>query len=467
MRKFIGTILGLALMLPFSVGAQSTSLNLTPTTLNQGGSTSFSGSCGTAGANGTVTISTGTGSSVQTTTVTSNASGEFSGSLSLPANFPTGSGVVTATCPNGSTTFTGNLTVDAQNQAVSLSPMVVNQGGTLTVSGSCAGAGAVNISVGSGSSAQSFSTTANSSGSFNTNITLPSTLQTGSIPVVATCPNGSITSSTNLTVNALNSTGTNINLVGNAVIGQGLSITGVCGTTPAGGTVNLNLVQGNNTVSLGTATTTGTGGNFSGTFTIPSNLSGGAVTITANCPNGIVTLNTNLINSSTLLSSSTTTPSVGGSFTVNGVCGTTAGGNVSIVLSNSNSQVVLGSTTTGANGSFSTVVSVPNGFPTGNALLVATCPGGTVSMRNVSVTSSTNGGTVNLDDDSDVGGVSDDEDSPKGGVSDDEDSPKGGVAAGTGSMNMLLGLTLLSLGVAGVIGSRLQRKYNDDTASGL
>ncbi len=332
----------------------------------------------------------------------------------------------------------------------------VNQGSSLAVSGSCGAAaanGSANIVLSNGTSTQTASVTLDASGNFSTNIAVPSSFPFGTGSVVATCPNGD-TVTGNVAVNV--PIGATLSLTGTPVLGQGLTVSGSCGTTSTGGAVNLSVVRPAGSFSLGTTTTTNASGSFSGTFTVPSNAGGGPVAIVAACPTGNITLNTALIDPSANVSLGDTTPSIGAGFTLVGVCGTTAGGNVTFTLSNPTTQVNLGSATTTANGSFSAVLAVPSGFPTGSALITAVCPTGNVVMSAVIVDPAATGGTIILPppapSTSPTGGTATGTEGSVGGVS---TTPVGGVAAGRGTDTaMALGAFLMLLGITGFLSAK-------------
>ncbi len=334
---------------------------------------------------------------------------------------------------------------------ITLGSPTISQGSSVAVSGSCgvlAANGSANIVLSNGSSTQTVSTALDASGNFSTSVAVPSSFPSGTGSVVATCPNGdTVTGSVAINVPI----GATLNLTGTPVLGQAVTLSGSCGTTSIGGTVNLSIDRPVGSFNLGTTTTTDANGSFSGTFTIPSNAGGGPVTIIASCPTGNVTLNTALVDPSAAVSLGDITPSIGAGFNLVGVCGTTAGGNVTFTLSNPSTQVSLGNATTTANGSFSAVLTVPAGFPTGPALITAVCPTGNVVMSAVVVDPSATGGTIILPPPST---------SPTGGtaagvVGGVATTPVGGVAAGRGAdTTMILGLVLMTIGIAGFLSAK-------------
>jgi hypothetical protein len=252
--------------------------------------------------------------------------------------------------------------------------------------------------------------------------------------------------------------GTTLTLGGTPVLGQGLNISGSCGTTSSGSPVVVNLVRPGSNVNLGSTTTTGSEGAFNATFNVPANAGGGPVAIVAQCPTGTITLNTSIIDPSASAALTDTSPSIGGAFTVTGVCGTTAGGSVSFTLSNASQQTILGTTQTSANGSFATTLIVPGNFAQGAGLLVATCPTGNVMISSVRIDPATSGGTVDLGG-GQAAAAGTTTPVTTGAVS---TTPTGGVAAGkTQPISLMFGLLLLGLGIIGLAMKRSSLYTND------
>jgi hypothetical protein len=334
--------------------------------------------------------------------------------------------------------------------SVGLNVNPVNQGQSVVVSGNCGSPGAngtVAIAVSSGASTQNVSTTANASGNFSASVALPSNFPIGVGSVVATCPNGD-TVTGSLTVNS--SIGTSLTLSTTPVLGQNLTVSGSCGSSvSSGSTVIINLMRNGTTVGLGSTTTTGGNGNFSSTVTVPANAGGGPVVVQAVCPNGTIAVNTAVIDPFAVVANAGL-PTIGSAFTVTGVCGNAAGGEVTIALVSGSTNANLGTTTTTGNGSFSAVVSVPSGFPTGAATLFAMCPTGIVSTASVVVNPGSSGGTVVLPPSSPstpaTGGTA-------GSVS---NRPSGGVAAG--KTDNVLGFWALALALLGAAGYALSKR---------
>gem|GEM_PF-6629457 len=310
---------------------------------------------------------------------------------------------------------------------VTPSPAVLGQ--NITVSGNCGTAnpnGNVTFNLTNGSNSVSLgSTTSNASGNFTVTLNVPATFVTGSGTLTATCPNGDTLTSALTTNTPLGS----LTLSGTPTLNQPLTISGSCGTAVAtGSVVNLSLVRGTNTASLGSTNTTNSSGAFSTTVTIPSSFGGGPAAIVAACPNGSITQNVGIVDPNANISLSSSHVPVGGSVSVSGVCGTTAGGTVMIDLASGSNTVRVATPTTGSNGAFSTVVTIPTTTPTGAATLVATCPTGTVTTASLTIDPAT-GGVIT--------------------------TPTGGVRAGSGPADVTgFAIVLLVLGIAGFVWSR-------------
>ncbi|HEV8601745.1 MAG TPA: hypothetical protein VGQ87_04095, partial [Patescibacteria group bacterium] len=169
-----------------------------------------------------------------------------------------------------------------------------------------------------------------------------------------------------------------------AVLGGNITVSGNCGTSVAGNAVTVALVRYGAATNIGT-TTTDASGNFSGSFAVPSNFGGGPITIEATCPNGTVTANSALFDPFAIVTPGNATLRVSNAFTVTGVCGTTAGGEVTLALVSGSTSVNVGTTLTSSSGSFSTVLTVPNNFPLGSATLFAMCPTGNIMTASLFV----------------------------------------------------------------------------------
>lgn len=100
----IVALFGLAVIPLASNAADLGSLTVSPTTVRPGGTVNVSGSFGTNNANASVRFTMDTGTTTvdiqPQNTVTTNASGNFSTTLTVPSDFATGTATLTATSNN-------------------------------------------------------------------------------------------------------------------------------------------------------------------------------------------------------------------------------------------------------------------------------------------------------------------------------------------------------------------------------
>jgi hypothetical protein len=144
------------------------------------------------------------------------------------------------------------------------------------------------------------------------------------------------------------------------------------------------LVNNGATTNLAnTISTTGASNSFSGNLSIPSTSATGATTLVATCPNGTTTTQaiTVLAPVTDLLSLNTSAPAINGTVNVSGVCGAgNNGGSVTFTATRGGVTTNLASTTTanGANGAFTTTITLPANYPSGLGTLTATCGNGDI-----------------------------------------------------------------------------------------
>jgi hypothetical protein len=127
---------------------------------------------------------------------------------------------------------------------------------------------------------------------------------------------------------------------------------------------------------------------------------------------------------------------------VSGYCGNITDGTVTVLLSNSERQTIVGTTEIFNSGNFSSSFAVPGTFPAGASQVVAFCPAGNVVISSITISAASatgNSGTV-------LGATTDNSGKVAAAV-----TPVGGVAAGEGA-TLLATASLLFIGL-GLIGS--------------
>jgi hypothetical protein len=235
-----------------------------------------------------------------------------------------------------------------------------------------------------------------------------------------------------------------------------LTVSGNCGLGNGSSSVNFVVNANNTNTGIGAPVTTGTGGAFSTSFTVPASFATGAGTLIATCANGDtltapITINTLSSPNITVGSSNIT---AGNNFTVSGICGSSSGTTVNFTLVSGATSANLGTTTTTAGGNYSTSLSTPIGFPAGSSVVAASCSGGSVSTSDVTIVAASTGST-GTGSTGGTGGVGTD----VGGT--DETTPVGGVEAGSTAPSLILALILLVTGVLMVAFSRKQSYSHD------
>jgi large repetitive protein len=296
---------------------------------------------------------------------------------------------------------------------LAISSTNVTAGGTVTASGICDSAGTVSFALvrGGTSTAVGPGATTGAGGTFSSTLTIPSTYGSGSATVVATC-NASGNTLVSPTISVAVPASASLTLGSTPALGGSVNVSGSCGSS-ATGTVTLALVRNGTSTNIGTATL-GADGTFNTNVIIPASFGAGNATITATCGGTGATISSpvfTLAAPGVTLTISNSNPPVGGTITVSGTCPAGTTGNISYALVRNgvttSVTAVSGTTAIGATGTFNNTITLPSGFTSGPATLVATCGtnGGTLTaVLNVGddinpITFNTNptvGGTVNV-----------------------------------------------------------------------
>lgn len=191
--------------------AQAT-VTVSPTTVSPGGTITVSGQGFTP--NTTVTIglqepSTGGQTITINSTATTDSSGNFQQSVTVPSNSPTGTATVTASQTQNGATISGSatLTIAASNASIQVSPATASPGDTVTVTGTGFAPGpgnqvtvSVSMIVNGTQQTVSATTDTDSSGSWSASLTIPSGAQPATYNVTATQATGGAHATTTLQV---------------------------------------------------------------------------------------------------------------------------------------------------------------------------------------------------------------------------------------------------------------------------
>jgi len=223
-------------------------------------------------------------------------------------------------------------------------------------------------------------------------------------------------------------------------LGQSLELSGSCGSNSDSDTASVVAIRNGARTNLGSLKVN-SNGDFSDNVDIPSNYGGGPVAFEVRCAGGeVLTVNSAVTDPFATVSNSS--PKVGSSFVVRGVCGTTAGGEVTIDLVQAAFDTKLGTATTTSGGNFSATVSTPSSAVTGIGTLFVMCPTGTTMTRLVTIDRSVTGGVVDVSNSSTTNGSA----NATNGTS---IVPTGGVAAGKTNANWFIvsAITLFVLGI--------------------
>lgn len=187
-----------------SYAATSPTLTLNGAIIQGQGNFGVSGTCSTPG---TVTYSitnpSGTTSlgGTNTTATTANGSGTFSFSangFSVPSTYSTGAVTVTATCPNGDTVTTTASVLAPNSTLVGVNNPDSTLNNNVNITGACGTGQGASGTVGFSLTNEAGTTTVlaagsnstNASGTFNTFVTIPASMNSGLGTLTAVCSNG-------------------------------------------------------------------------------------------------------------------------------------------------------------------------------------------------------------------------------------------------------------------------------------
>lgn len=132
----MGLVLFALAIVPFAANAADLgNLTVTPTTVRPGGTINVSGTFGTNNANSNVRFTMDTGNTTVDIqpqgTVTTNASGNFSTTLTVPSDFATGTATLTATSANNDT-LDRELTISTTTGQTPTGGVSAGEGGFVT-----------------------------------------------------------------------------------------------------------------------------------------------------------------------------------------------------------------------------------------------------------------------------------------------------------------------------------------------
>jgi hypothetical protein len=298
------------------------------------------------------------------TTATAGAQGQISASFALPEMLAVGNASLTAKGEQSQTT--GSATFTVQGATLSLGATSIVRGGAVTVVGHGFGAHET-VALQLGSSTVS-SVTADSSGSFNTTLTIPSSQQTGSLSVTAIGQGSHHQASTSVVVVAAPVAPAPVvpvqymRLSASAVaVGSTFMVYGYA----FGGNEPVTLAVSGRV--LGTVQTT-TYGAFTASFTMPTTVVGGTTSITATGAQSQRTASVPVTVMPALkVSFTTSSVQVGTSFTLTGF-GFAANQPVSLSIPGATPVTV----STNGQGTFSTTVKLPLTEAAGKLTITAT-----------------------------------------------------------------------------------------------
>lgn len=329
-----------------------------------------------------VTAATSSGATAtRTVSVTSDGTGRFQTSLTLPTTTRPGRYQVTAVDSAGSIRASGEVAV-ALSPTLSLSKASVLPGGTVTVTGAGFTAGIpVTVSAtfplyGGGNRTVTATTTTSRGGAFSAKLTVPAQAASGSVTIVARTSARAIQQ--HLLVRPLApaiSASPAVLLPGTATVIHG---TGYLPGSTIHVSIPVKLLSGASSTLTAVAVTNGQGA-FSVKVSVPANVQGGTYTATARGSlsgrSARATLGVTKLAPSIVVAPSALAP--GAQTTVTGF-GFAAGSTITLSISGR----ALGTATTDATGHFSVQVTVPQDMPSGTTTLTA------VSSSGVRATSS-------------------------------------------------------------------------------
>jgi large repetitive protein len=176
----------------------STTFGLNSSNPTVGGTYNLTGACGGSNGTGSAQINiVNNGNATSVGTISLSPTGTFNSPVVIPANYPTGSSTLMATCSNG-TTFSSPITVNPAAVSSFSSNSNIMLGSNSAVSGSCGtlsgnANGNVSFSLlrnGAMTPLNAVNTSTNASGVFNSVISYPTNYTIGPATLVVTCPGG-------------------------------------------------------------------------------------------------------------------------------------------------------------------------------------------------------------------------------------------------------------------------------------
>jgi hypothetical protein len=323
MAKSKKTLIVLSLVLLSPLFTNAATLNNTFTVSNYfpnpGSMISVSSSCGNSGSNSTVSFSIlqNGNNTPLLTSISSDATGIFSGNILLPSPFTAGSATLVATCnKTGDTINSPVLTItQVASASFGLPSYIPNSGGILNISGSCGssnGIGSAQVNLLNNGTSYSLSNfNLDSMGSFSGTVLLPNNLSNSAGTLNAVCSNGNLFSSQIY----LNSSVFNALNLGNGSFPGYSKVTGNCTNVPSNqnGTVTFSVLRNQTITNLNaTGNTTNNTGNFSSSVFFPASLGSAPATFIVTCPNSSTFSNVIMLGDPVITPNPVVTTPVGG-----------------------------------------------------------------------------------------------------------------------------------------------------------
>jgi hypothetical protein len=167
-------------------------------------------------------------------------------------------------------------------------------------------------------------------------------------------------------------------------------VSGSCGSVGGNNSVGFGLMQNGSTIQMTSNLTTDQNGAFSGNITYPSGVLGGQATLVATCKLSGDTLNSQILTFAQPASSTfalpSSSPTVGGLYSVSGACGASNGiGNVVLTLTSNGGTYPLSTFNLTPTGTFSGNVVIPSNINTGSASLTGLCSNSNAISSNFNV----------------------------------------------------------------------------------
>ncbi|MBI5530226.1 MAG: hypothetical protein HY918_01870 [Candidatus Doudnabacteria bacterium] len=340
MKKIL--LLSAVALLPFFASAAT--LNNTFTVSNyfpsQGSTVTVTSTCGSLGANSNVSFALSqNGNNTQlSNNLSTDSSGAFSGSISLPSSYNAGQATIIASCSRSGDVINSPVLTFASpvSSSFNLPSSPPSVGGLYNLSGACGnsnGGGSVQINLNKAGSNYSLNNVnLNSTGNFTASVIVPNGISTGPATFNAVCSNGNtFSSSVNLDPVAVNS----FEFSANPLLNANSYISGVCNnvSSNANGAVNFSYMRsGGPTMLTSSNNQTNSNGAFSSTVFLPGSMGNDPITLIVTCPNGSTFSNVVMLGAATAVTNPVNTTPVGG---VNAGSGP----------SNSNSNILFGLTT--------------------------------------------------------------------------------------------------------------------------